>query len=209
MAQRLAFGLNPVYINETTNGSRLAPVVYTNDAPSNAYSVSVAEAVSAADVVAQLTAYALAVSEATSAADAVTVLGTYAVGVSETSSALDTPSALGVFGLTLVESTSTSDIYAVGNILSLGVAEAASASDLYEMIKSINLTVVEVAAAVDYTNGGFAYPVEVTEFSNLSDTQASVIYVKPYLSFRRVDPPPEGQGPGNPGVLYIAFTRDG
>ncbi len=64
----------------------------------------------------------------------------------------------------------------------LTIAEIASAEDTVSGLATYNLTVAESASATD------TYPV----------TQTGLVW---FLSFADVVPPPEGEGPGNPGKL--------
>jgi len=173
------------------------------------YSDSVSESVSAADTDSALAVFASSLTETLSAADTEASVGVFSSAVAETASAADALATGGSFGVSVAENSNIADLVSGGTGIGVGVSEASPASDDFDTVRYLNLSVDESAPLLDITNGGFPYSEGVSEFSNLSDSLASVIYVKPYLCFRRAVPAPDGEGPGNPGVLYIAFTRDG
>lgn len=124
----------------------------------------------------------VSVSETMSATDSVSALAIFESAVVETMSAGDVPSADGIVGGTISEAASATDVFDASGIFPASVTETTSASDAYSATGTLAAAVVESAPISD----------------ELEPTQYSMFW---FLSFEDVVPPPEGEGPGNPGIL--------
>jgi len=128
-------------------------------------------------------AYIAAITEAMTLADAVSSVGTFNVSVNET--------------LTL------SDLVIADGIIAVSVDENLALVDVISSTAEFASTLVETLTLADTSTASLTVLGAVAESLHLADTvtiSSHFSYVW-QLSFENVVPPPELQGPGNPGVL--------
>lgn len=126
----------------------------------------------------------------------------YSADVEESASALDTVSAEVILAAAVAESESAVDSVSAATVGEVGVEESASAADTVSAQFTLAPSVVEATSAVEIVSAGATITTSVTETSPASDTlsteQTRRVW---FLSFANVTPPPQFQGPGNPGKL--------
>ena len=134
--------------------------------------------------------YGATIVEATSAADVVSVLGAFGESVAETASAADSLEASGAY--------------------SVVVAEIAAATDTVILSSSVLVgSVVESSPALDTVSSAYRIDTSIAEVANAADeVSAKRVTYHWFLSFAQVTPPPELQGPGNPGKLFGDFRYE-
>lgn len=127
--------------------------------------------------------------EAATATDTVISLTDFTAAVSESASAADIVEIVGDWGGTVTEVASAADTVSVAGALSASVSESAAAADTTSAIAVYNVAVAEACAAVD-------------------EVSARKYILTWFLSFADVTPPPQFQGPGNPGKLKGDFRLE-
>jgi len=106
----------------------------------------------------------------------------------------------------VTETATATDSVGIQGIFGESVTEAATAADTVSALGNFSSVIEETVEALDTSGVSITYAAGVEESANATDiVDGRKFLLTWFLSFAQVTPPPELQGPGNPGKLFGDF----